>query len=150
MVPLSLVPTALARARVLYAAVRRQRGTVTAIEVVAGSAWALLWATVRAAGRPRMRNAVRHFAWSAWLTAAFGADLARAVGEAQEHGSGRPQDSAVDRRNNQVGREYAGRCRVGGPAPYALWRLAGAGVTAWRAGELWMVDDGRVVASPRG
>lgn len=133
--------------RSIHRTVRRLRGRRAAVGVLLGSACALLFATVRAGGGPRRQNAVRHFAWSAWMTTAYDVDLALAVGEGHERGSGRPLDSEADRRNNAAGRAHGQGAQVGGPAPLSLWRLAGEGAREWRAGRLWMVAGDAVVPS---
>lgn len=132
----------------MFAYVRARHGTRTAVAVCLGSFWALVFAAVRGGGRPRLANALRHFAWSAWLTTTYDADLARGIGEKHEAHSTQRLDSLADTRNNAAGRAYAAHGEaVAGPTPVALWRWVGAGIPEWRAGRLWMVEDGTVVPS---
>jgi hypothetical protein len=132
----------------LYRAAREEVGTREAVVVVAASAWAVVVALFRSAGRPRMRNAVRHFAWSAWLAARYGVDVAEAVTAEHELHSLDPLDSEADEHNNRAGRRYGSlrRARVlQRPGPWAIWELARVGRQRWRAGRLWSVRDGVVV-----
>lgn len=126
----------------VFGTARRAVGSRAALRIVAGSACALLAARARSGGQRGMQNAVRHFAWSAWLASAYGPDVASAVTERHERGSARPLDTEVDRRNNAAGREYAGEHPATGPVPVAVWRLAGIGAARWRQGRLWRVGRG--------
>lgn len=132
----------------LYAAARHQAGTRAAVEIVAASAWTLVVALVHTGGRPGLRNAVRHFTWSAWLAARYGEELALAVTEEHERHSLDPLDSEVDQHNNRAGRRYGmlHRDRVlERPAPWAIWALARTARRRWRAGRLWSVRGDAVV-----
>jgi hypothetical protein len=124
----------------LYRAARRSGATGReAVAVVATSATALLLAARRAPGRPARQNAVRHFAWQAVLTARHGLTLARAVADAQERGSVRPRDTAVDQRNNAAGQTWghAHEQELAGRSLRAVLDAASAaGTTKWDAGEL--------------
>jgi hypothetical protein len=86
---------------------------------------------------------VRHFVWQAWLAAAYGREVAEAVGRAHERVAtdsvaGRA-DSAVDRENNRLGQEYgvanAERIRASAMRP-ALSALADEAGRLWDAGQL--------------
>jgi hypothetical protein len=132
----------------LYRAAHAEVGAREAVVVVMGSAWALLAAAVVGRGRPRLGNAVRHFAWSAWLTARYGADVAAAVAAEHELFALDPLDSEVDRRNNRVGRRYGTTHRdlvLERRAPGAIWQAVRVGRRRWYAGRLWSVRDGAVV-----
>lgn len=132
----------------VYRAARAETGARDAARVVAASAWALLAALLVGRGRPRLGNAVRHFAWSAWLTAHFGATTAAAVTSEHELHSLDALDSQADQRNNRVGRRYGATHRdrvLARPAPWAIWELAQVGRRRWYAGRLWSVRDGTVV-----
>jgi hypothetical protein len=113
------------------------------LDVLVVSALALVRAAADSAERPGLRNARRHFAWQALLTARHGEEVAAAVAEAQERGSTRAEDSAVDRYNNEVGRRYgvehaeALRAMSRGRA---VRSLCDAAFPMWRAGELRVVD----------
>lgn len=117
-----------------------------AFDVLVLSAAALVRAAAVPARRPGLRNATRHFAWQACVTARHGADVATAVADAQERGSTRPDDSAVDRHNNEVGRRYGAQH---GEALRAMTRarairyLCDAALPLWRSGELKVVSPRR-------
>ncbi|MDH2416044.1 hypothetical protein [Nocardioides sp. CER19] len=135
-----------------FRAARDAAGVRVAVGVLAASGWALLVALARSRGRPRLRNALRHFTWSAWLTARYGTALADAVTSEHELHSLDPLDSEADQRNNQAGRRYGRvhRDRVlERPGPWAIWELAEIGRRRWYAGRLWSVRDGAVVAGGR-
>ncbi|WP_157417636.1 DUF6973 domain-containing protein [Nocardioides sp. Iso805N] len=121
-----------------------------AMRVVLAAGLALVLAPVRASGRPRTQNALRHFAWSAWLAASYGAEVAKAVTAEHERHSLDPLDSECDLRNNKAGRRY-GRLHVAEivdlPTPVAVWRLLGIGRRKWRSGRLWAVRHGWVEPS---
>jgi hypothetical protein len=124
----------------LYRAAR-QAGASTreATAVVATSAGALLVAARRAPGRPGRQNAVRHFTWQAVLTARHGRMEANAVADAQERGSVRLRDTAVDQRNNAAGQAWGHAHEqelATGTVRRALDRAATAALDKWRAGEL--------------
>ena len=92
--------------------------------------------------RPGLRNASRHFAWQACLTARHGERLATAVAEEQERGTTRPEDSEVDRHNNQVGRAYGtehAEALAAMPRRKAVTYLCDAALPMWRSGELRVV-----------
>ena len=117
-----------------------------ALDVLMVSGWALMRASQVNPQRPGLRNASRHFAWQACLTARHGEGLASAVAEEQERGSARPEDTAVDRHNNQVGREYGAEhaeALAAMPRRKAVDYLCDAALPLWRSGEL------RVVVRPR-
>jgi hypothetical protein len=136
----------------LYRAARAHAGGREAGAVVAASGWALLAAMVIGRGRPRLGNAVRHFAWSAWLTARYGAEVAAAVTAEHELHSLDPLDSEADRRNNRVGRRYGMVHRdrlLERRRAWAIWELAQVGRRRWYAGRLWSVRDGAVVRGAR-
>lgn len=134
----------------MYAEARDLLGRRDALRVVVGAGLCLVLAAVRAGGRPRTQNALRHFAWSAWLAAEFGADAALELTAEHEEHSLDPLDSEADMRNNAVGRRY-GRLHVeelaGLLAPVAVWHLVGVGAHKWRRGRLWAVRHGRVESS---
>lgn len=137
----------------MYAEAVTLLGRREAVRVVLTASVALVLATLRAGGRPRTQNALRHFAWSAWLAAAYGAETARAITAEHERHSLDPVDSDCDVRNNKAGRRY-GRLHTAAitstPAPLALWRLLGVGRRKWRAGRLWAVRHAQVERSRRG
>ena len=110
-----------------------------AVAVVAPSAAALLLAARRAPGRPARQNAVRHFAWQAVLTARHGLTLARAAADAQERGSVRPRDTAVDQRNNATGQAWGHAHEAelrSGTARAAIDRACTAALKLWDQDEL--------------
>jgi hypothetical protein len=124
----------------LYRAARQAGASSTAaLDVLAVSAGALELAARRGAGERGRQNAVRHFTWQAVLTGRHGIHVARAVADAQERGSTRLRDSAVDQRNNAAGQawghahehELAGR-----PRRRALETAFTAAMSKWAAGEL--------------
>ena len=118
-------------------------GRRDAVRVVEASAYALLLARKRYPKRWRAENAVRHFVWQAWLAAAYGREVAEAIGRAHERIAARSAagqaDSAVDRENNRIGQEYgvahAERIRAGAMRP-ALSALADEAGRLWDAGRL--------------
>jgi hypothetical protein len=81
-------------------------GRRDAARVLQASALALLIARKRYPRQWRAENAVRHFTWQAWLTAAYGREVADAVGRAHERLSTDAADTAVDQHNNRIGQEY--------------------------------------------
>jgi hypothetical protein len=91
----------------LYRAARQSgASTGQALDVLVVSASVLAVAAQRGAGERGRQNAVRHFAWQAVLTGRHGVHVARAVADAQERGSTRLRDSAVDQRNNAAGQAW--------------------------------------------
>lgn len=134
----------------MYAEASDLLGRREALRVVLAAGLALLLAPVQARGRPRTQNALRHFAWSAWLAAAYGPEIARRITDEHEAHSLDALDSACDERNNKAGRRY-GRLHAeriaAAPTAVALWRLLGVGRRKWRAGRLWVVRGGWVEAS---
>ena len=77
------------------------------LEVVAASVGALAGAARREDGEPGRQNAMRHFAWQAYLAARMGQSVARRVAVEYEPGSPDAADSAVDERNNARAWQYA-------------------------------------------
>ena len=124
----------------LYRAARQSGASSReAAAVVATSAAALVVAARRAPGRPARQNAVRHFAWQAVLTARHGRTVAAAVADAQERGSVRLRDTAVDQRNNAAGQSWGHAHQAeltSGTAGSALDRACAAALQLWEAGEL--------------
>jgi hypothetical protein len=110
-----------------------------AARVLQASAYALLIARKRHPRQWRAENAVRHFAWQAWLAGMFGADVAGAVGRAHERLSGNVRDSEIDQENNRLGREHglahAQSIRAQAMRP-ALSALADEAGRLWEAGLL--------------
>jgi hypothetical protein len=105
---------------------------------------------VRAGGRPRVQNALRHFAFSAWLAARYGEEVARPVTDEHERHSRQPLDSEADQRNNAVGRRYGLRhadALAARSTAVAVWRLLHVGHRQWHAGRLWAVRHGVVEPS---
>ena len=144
--------TVLAGVPGLYRAARAEVGRREAVLTVAASGWALVAAVAVGRGRPRLTNAVRHFAWSAWLTARYGADVAAAVTGEHELYSLDRLDSEADQHNNRVGRRYGTTHRdlvLERRTPWAVWALAEVGRRRWYAGRLWSVRDGAVVRGAR-
>ena len=134
----------------MYRAARSRLDAVQAARVVAAAALCLLLAAVRAGGRPRTQNALRHFAFSAWLAARYGEDIAQLVTDEHERHSLETLDSEADQRNNTAGRRYGRHHRdeLASPStPVAVWRLLRAGHHQWRAGRLWAVRHGAVEPS---
>lgn len=124
-------------------------GRVESIRLLATSALVLFVVAPRAAGVPGRQNAVRHFVWQAVLSARHTEHVAHAVAEAQEHGSVREKDSAVDRHNNEAGRAYgvAHADQLSATSePAALGSLLHVGLTKWEAGELAGLSDGPAAA----
>jgi hypothetical protein len=134
----------------MYRAARSRLGALQAVRVLAGAGLCLVLAAVRAGGRPRTQNALRHFAFSAWLAARYGEDVARLITDEHEQHSLQPLDSEVDQRNNAVGRRYGLHHRdalAARSTPAAVWRLLRIGRHQWRTGQLWAVRHGAVEPS---
>jgi hypothetical protein len=134
----------------MYRAARSRLGALQAERVVVAAALCLVLAAVRAGGRSRTQNALRHFAFSAWLAARYGEDVARLITDEHERHSLAALDSEADQRNNAAGRRYGLRHRDRLASPSTLldvWRLLGAGRHQWRAGRLWAVRHGGVEPS---
>jgi hypothetical protein len=114
-------------------------GRRDAVRVLEASAYSLVLARKRYPKRWRAENAVRHFVWQAWLTAAYGPEVAEAVGRAHERLSRDARDSAVDRANNLIGQQYgaahAERIRPGAMRP-AMSALADEAGRRWDSGQL--------------
>jgi hypothetical protein len=124
----------------LYRAARQAGASSTgALDVLAASAAALLLAARRGPGERGRQNALRHFTWQGVVAARHGIHVATAVADAQERGSTRPRDTAVDQRNNAAGQawghahehELAGRS-----LRTALDAASTAAMQKWAAGEL--------------
>jgi hypothetical protein len=134
----------------MYDEARILVGRREALRVVLAAGLALILAPLRSSHRPRTQNAVRHFAWSAWLAARYGAEVAKAITAEHELHSLDPLDSECDLRNNKAGRRY-GRLHAAEIAdlftPVAVWQLLGTGRHKWRTGRLWAVRDGWVERS---
>lgn len=132
--------------RLFRAARSAGAGRWESARILGASALVLLVVAPRAAGVPGRQNAVRHFVWQALISARHGEEVARAVAEAQEHGSTRPSDTATDHRNNAAGRAHglahAGQLRAGSTSA-ALRTLLEAGLATWEAGELAGLSDQR-------
>jgi hypothetical protein len=114
-----------------------------ALDVLMVSGWALARASRVKPQRAGLRNASRHFAWQACLTARHGEGLASAVAEEQERGSTRAEDSEVDRHNNQAGREYGiehAEALAAMPRRKAVDYLCDVALPLWRSGELRVVE----------
>lgn len=127
----------------MYRTARGLLGPREAARVVLAAALSLVAGVLRAHGRPRMQNAVRHFTWSAWLTVRYGADTAERLTDHHERHSVDPADSAADLRNNTAGRAYGDRHRdalADDPALLAVWRISGIGRRRWHAGRLFAAD----------
>lgn len=125
--------------RLFRAARSAGAGSVESIRLLATSAVVLFGVAPRAAGIPGRQNAVRHFVWQAVVTARHGEQVAHAVAEAQEHGSVREVDSAIDRRNNEAGRAWglAHADQLSAVSvPAALRELLRVGLSRWDGGEL--------------
>lgn len=124
----------------LYRAARQAGASRTeALDVLAASAGALLLAARQGSGRPGRQNAVRHFTWQAVLTARHGVQVATAVADAQERGSTRLRDTAVDQRNNAAGQAWGhahAQELASGSLRAALDTASTAAMTKWAAGEL--------------
>jgi hypothetical protein len=124
----------------LYRAARQSGASSReAAAVVAISAAARITAARWAPGRPARQNAVRHFAWQAVLTARHGRTVAAAVADAQERGSVRLRDTAVDLRNNAAGQAWGHAHEAeltSGTWRSALDRACATAVDLWDAGEL--------------
>ena len=124
----------------LYRAARQAGASRQAgLDVVAVSGAALALAARRGSGRRGRQNAVRHFTWQAVLTGRHGIHVARAVADAQERGSTRLRDSAVDQRNNAAGQAWGHAHEQELTAKTvrgALDHAATAALAKWDAGEL--------------
>ena len=124
----------------LYRAARQAGASTTgALDVLAASAGALLVAARQGSGRPGRQNAVRHFTWQAVITARHGVHVATAVADAQERGSTRLRDTAVDQRNNAAGQAWGHAHQgelSGRPVREALDVASSAAMRKWTAGEL--------------
>jgi RHS repeat-associated protein len=133
---------------------------VTCSNVMAWSGTVKKWVDLYAKGPWGFKNAVRHFMWQSLITAKFGSSMAYAIGEAHERSSESRLDSAVDRRNNRVGRRYGKRHAwvedIGAhqAAPPHLNRLYRVARRKWRRHRLWLWVDvsmccSRIVRSNR-
>jgi len=124
----------------LYRAARQAgAGRTAALDVLAASGAALLLAARQGAGRPGRQNAVRHFTWQAVITGRHGINVARAVADAQERGSTRPRDTAVDQRNNAAGQAWGHAHEhelAHASLRAAMETAAAAAMAKWTAGEL--------------
>ncbi|WP_181310454.1 DUF6973 domain-containing protein [Nocardioides campestrisoli] len=101
---LRLVGTGLPR---LWAAARSTgASTSQSTDALLASALAFSRAAAESPRQWRRQNAVRHFIWQAYLAARHGETLARALGDAQEQGSGDQVDTRVDQENNALGRAW--------------------------------------------
>ena len=124
----------------LYRAARQAgAGPKDALDVLAASAAALLVSTRAGSGKPGRQNAIRHFTWQATITARHGIHVATAVADAQERGSTRLRDTAVDQRNNAAGQTWghAHEQELAGRSLRAVLDAASAAATTkWDAGEL--------------
>jgi hypothetical protein len=114
-------------------------GRRESLRVLEASASVLALAKKRYPRRWRAENAVRHFVWQAWLAATYGPDVAAAIGRAHERSATDRDDTAVDRENNRIGREYgvahAERIRADAMRP-AQSALADEAGRLWNAGQL--------------
>lgn len=126
---------------------RAARGAGASARVAGGVLLVSVVAMSTAAARsPRLfgrQNALRHFAWQACLTARYGVEVARAVAVAQERGTRRPEDTAVDEHNNEVGRKYGAehaRELRELPVRAAVARLCDVAEPMWSSGELRVVE----------
>jgi hypothetical protein len=109
------------------------------LRVLDVSGRALVLAKRRQPRHWRAENAVRHFVWQAWLTAAYGREVAESVGRAHERVASDRADSRVDRDNNRIGQEYGEghRAAIRGDALRpALAALADEAGRLWDAGQL--------------
>jgi hypothetical protein len=124
----------------LYRAARLAGASSTgALDVLAASASALVLAARHGSGRRGRQNAIRHFTWQATITARHGIHVAAAVADAQERGSTRLGDTAVDQRNNAAGQAW-GHAHEHELAGQSLRRVldaaSEAAMSKWDAGEL--------------
>lgn len=134
----------------MYRTARSRLGALQAARVLVAAALCLVLAAVRAGGRPRTQNALRHFAFSAWLAARYGEEVARLITDEHERHSRQALDSEADQRNNAVGRRHGLRHHdelASRSTPVAVWRLLRAGRRQWHAGQLWAVRHGAVEPS---
>ena len=124
----------------LYRAARAAgTGRRDAVAMLLLSAVVLFVVAPRAAGVRGRQNAVRHFVWQALLTARYGTEVARALGDAQERGGTDPADAAADRHNNAVAQAYGAahsRDLRDSSTAAALRALLRAGLRLWDSGEL--------------
>jgi hypothetical protein len=124
----------------LYRAARQAGASSTeALDVLAASAATLAIAARHGSGERGRQNAVRHFTWQAVLTARHGIHVATAVADAQERGSTRLRDTAVDQRNNAAGQAWGHAHEQelkGRPLRAVLDAASTAAMTKWAAGEL--------------
>jgi hypothetical protein len=124
----------------LHRAARHAGASSTAaLDVLAASAAVLVVAARRGSGRRGRQNAVRHFTWQAVLTGRHGIHVATAVADAQERGSRRLRDTAVDQRNNAAGQAWGHaheRELAGQSLREAVDTAMTAALTKWDAGEL--------------
>ena len=132
----------------MYRAAASSLGALDGCRVLVVAGWCVTLSVLRARGRPRAQNALRHFAFSAWLAARYDEQVARAITDQHERHTRRPLDSEADQRNNEVGRRHGLRHpEVGASTPLTIWRLLRVGQTEWRGGRLWAVRRGTVVPS---
>lgn len=110
-----------------------------ALEVVAASVGALTGAARRENGERGRQNAMRHFAWQAYLAARLGQSVARHVADGYEDGSPDAADSRIDQRNNARAWQYAAahgnEIRSLGRRA-ALEHLLDVAASEWSAGRL--------------
>ena len=125
--------------RLSAAAMKAGLGPASTVEVLRISEAALRAAAGKGRGVPGRTNALRHFMWQAVLTARFGVDAARTLAAAQESGTPRRKDSAVDEHNNAVGQDYgaahAAELKMGSPSE-VMTLLAPVALAKWEADEL--------------
>lgn len=131
----------------------RQAGLdrLQAARVVGAAVGAWLLAFRRHPREPHRQNAVRHFAWQAWLSAHYGRTVSATIGDRHERLSSHPRDHQVDVRNNDVGQQFGAHLAAEiRPMPMleALGVLAGYADELWRHGRLWSAADGHVSHSP--
>ena len=70
-----------------------------------------------------VEDSTRHVLWSYWLTRTYGPDFAQEVGEAHEVGSDNsPEESARDRANNALGRDYVAAGKTEGQVVHLIRR----------------------------
>ncbi|MGY2875535.1 hypothetical protein ACVW00_002725 [Marmoricola sp. URHA0025 HA25] len=124
----------------LYRAARQAGASPTeALDVLATSAAALVVAARHGSGKPGRQNAVRHFTWQAVITGRHGIHVATAVADAQERGSTRLRDTAVDQRNNAAGQAWGhahAHQLAEGSVRAAVDVASSAAGAKWSAGEL--------------
>lgn len=108
-------------------------------EIMATSAAALETAARIDDPAPGEINAVRHFIWSAYMTANFGEQIAGAVTNAHEVGAVEKADSRVDQKNNATARAYASAHRdeiKAWSVVEAMSKLTDIGRDLWQRDEL--------------